>query len=90
MFLTNHAPGPWHNCGGIVFSESDGVEIATVSIDHIKMYGNRQLIKAAPDLLEALELLLPLIKTQEQQLGYVTHHGNVARAAIAKAKGLLS
>jgi hypothetical protein len=54
---------------------------------NVEQEANSHLIAAAPDLLEALELLLPLIKTQEQKLGYVTHHGNVARAAIKKARG---
>jgi hypothetical protein len=39
------------------------------------------------DLLEACELCLGMIEATESRTGYVSQQGNVARAAIAKAKG---
>jgi hypothetical protein len=45
---------------------------------------NAHLIAAAPELLEALENLL---KVYEGEGGTQHHAGDIARAAIAKAKG---
>lgn len=39
------------------------------------------------ELLEALEMLLSLIETNEDRQGFVSHQGNIAREAIKKAKG---
>jgi len=52
--------------------------------DNIASNADARLIAAAPDLLEALENLL---KVYEGEGGTQYHAGDIARAAIAKAKG---
>ncbi len=39
------------------------------------------------ELLAALELCLGLVETTESKVGYISQQGNIARAAIKKAKG---
>jgi hypothetical protein len=98
-----HTPGPWHHIGdGMVYAEpsfddvearficdTDTGQLARVS-DEDK--ANAQLIAAAPDLLEALILLLnvekaALIGAEAPGLKGldVPYHFEAARAAIARA-----
>jgi len=89
----SHTPGPW-----VVESLVDGYDIhapesgcfvATTSDPEmiwgaVTRKGDARLIAAAPELLEALENLL---KVHEGEGGTQHHAGNMARAAIAKARG---
>ena len=89
----NHTKGPW-----TVESLVDGYDIqapeagcfvATASDPEmvwgaVTRKGDAHLIAAAPELLEALENLL---KVYEGEGGTQHHAGDMARAAIAKAKG---
>lgn len=91
-----HTPGPWQVNSGAVFTES-GAPIANMVRDETATAAgiapwerdkNAHLIAAAPELLEALEGLAPLI------LEYfpIAEYGEgstwaKARAAIKKAKG---
>jgi len=91
--MSKHTPGPW-----IVYEFVDGYEIrspeaecwvATAS-DPEAVWGaigreeDARLIAAAPELLEALENLL---KVHEGEGGTQYNAADMARAAIAKAKG---
>jgi hypothetical protein len=83
-----HTPGPWGNCGGIIYAESDGFAVAKIANEHPdQAIANMRLIKAAPDLLEALERI-------EQEFINDPAHGalacrmyKIAREAIKKARG---
>lgn len=79
----NHNRGPWHaaksaNRQGLVVSESTGANIAVT-------YDKRDaaIVAAAPDLLDALQMLLKMTEDGD----VTTVELNEARAAIAKAKG---
>ena len=91
--MSKHTPGPW-----IVYEFVDGYDIrapeaecyvATAS-DPEAVWGaigreeDARLIAAAPELLEALENLL---KVHEGEGGTQHNAADIARAAIAKAKG---
>ena len=91
--MSKHTPGPW-----IIYEFVDGYEIrapeaecyvATAS-DPEAVWGaigreeDARLIAAAPELLEALENLL---KVHEGEGGTQHNAADMARAAIAKAKG---
>jgi hypothetical protein len=91
--MSKHTPGPW-----IVYEFVDGYDIrapeaecyvATAS-DPEAVWGaigreeDAYLIAAAPELLEALENLL---KVHEGEGGTQYNAADMARAAIAKAKG---
>lgn len=91
--MSKHTPGPW-----IVYEFVDGYDIrapeaecyvATAS-DPEAVWGaigreeDARLIAAAPELLEALENLL---KVHEGEGGTQHNAADMARAAIAKAKG---
>jgi len=98
MSDAKHTPGPW-----VILLDDDAIEIvgnadersvpvADIMLDEhtsfapqmIEAVANANLIAAAPDLLEALENLLAV---HEGQGGTKYHAGDIARAAIAKAKG---
>jgi hypothetical protein len=92
--MSEHTPGPWFAQESI----RDGWYICARNVEHIVVdshdvggfYGaiikdaDARLIAAAPELLEALENLL---KVHEGEGGTQRHAGDIARAAIAKAKG---
>ena len=92
-----HTPGPWEIDGDILLTRADPFEtipFGRVNINHAfdeeERQANRDLIEAAPDLLEALENVLRL-----QECNAYTHdeHDAVqasALSAIAKAKGVKS
>ncbi len=78
-----------------VLDESDN-EIATVPYEPLRgvdapdsaEYRRAALIAAAPDLLEALHQLANYVLVHHQDLGTLGQHRiQIARAAIAKAKG---
>lgn len=94
--MTKHTPGPWEatstDCCGEpasyirirpisqrMFGFQTCLEIATLHMaDELEQQANAKLLTAAPDLLEALECLL--------EMGHAKA-GDLARAAIAKARG---
>ena len=87
-----HTPGPWsvgregwkHQS---VYSAS-GRFLADVSLFYDDAEANARLIAAAPDLLEALQLLDQAHNgpwTGPEQLGYIRIAEEKARAALAKA-----
>ena len=90
-----HTPGPWsieeHGKGFALYSGRDdmrhGMNLIYLSEPDWNWENNANLIAAAPDLLEALELCLGLIEMNEDRHGFLSQQGNVARAAIKKARG---
>lgn len=85
--MSKHTPGPWVASLTLGYGEAGehGIPIAREKDDllvaHVYGAANARLIAAAPDLLEALELVVDI--TERAGLGAVLN----ARAAIAKAKG---
>jgi hypothetical protein len=88
MSSTKHAPGPWtrDRWGSVVDADGNIVVFAPSSFslgsvtDHPEREANVELAIAAPELLEALTLLLP----GAEAMGWNT---DKARAAIVKATG---
>lgn len=87
----SHTPGPWTyspaaNDGGLIRSFtangnlSSSIASAHHRIDRAEFEGNARLIAAAPDLLNALEVLASAAEARGIP-------ADAARAAIAKAKG---
>jgi hypothetical protein len=94
----NHTPGPWKIVPTIYTSikEISGPSFMVSAVlwgtglnekDFQKRMADMCLISAAPDLLEALQNLL---KVHEGEGGTQHHAGDMARAAIAKATGVLA
>ena len=87
-----HTPGPWRVVpqAGEYFYEirggtvKDSILIAEIS-DICERDENARLIAAAPDMLAALEAILPTTKSDEWLLTY--HDLARVRAAIRKARG---
>ncbi len=93
-----HTPGPWivsDSSEGLCITMEHGVRIA-------ELYGvpsgrapetpeaNARLIAAAPELLEALRLMLipvDALGNHGGEWGYSSRHAQAARAAILKATG---
>jgi hypothetical protein len=96
MTQTAHTPGPWR-----VFDAFTDLEIVTdrptanetESIVQFKgqpnANANARLMAAAPELFDALEDFFNIMHDYQSSVrkGYVTHAMDMARAAIAKAKG---
>lgn len=93
--MSKHTPGPWE----VAYQDKNGqsvvkgkhIEVATcwhhcVGSIEKEMHSNARLIAAAPDLLEALQMLLKRVIVGYDGLpqGYGV---SKARAAIAKATG---
>lgn len=103
MIQSKHTPGPWHTdgeCGNIFTAYYDGQlngYLATVSIDGLiantrsdrKQEGlaNARLIAAAPDLLEALKIILVQYGDDDRDNSVRLHTINIVKAAITKAEG---
>lgn len=93
--MNKHTPGPWEikrhydSCYKNISAQKH-TELARVvwcmedEDRSPECEANAYLIAAAPDLLEALQNLL---KVHEGEGGTEHHAGDMARAAIAKAKG---
>ena len=93
--MSKHTPGPWEikrhfdSCYRYI-SAPEHIALAQVvwCVEEEERSpvceANAHLIAAAPELLEALENLL---KVYEGEGGAQHHAGDMARAAIAKAKG---
>ena len=84
--LRQHTPGPWTVDNQYIHGP-DGIRFLAVAGDGAGQ-ANARLIAAAPELIEALEAVLPDLEH------YVATHGPgpdkrlaIARAAIAKARG---
>lgn len=82
---SKHTPGPWTVVNCIYVQSPDGIDVA-VTVRHRKSFPwreNARLIAAAPELLEALELLLkwsnPIVSEHAQCVEF-------AKATVAKAK----
>lgn len=95
--MSKHTPGPWHRnvpparkyC--VVFSGRN-THVAAVKSDGLtdsEIEANCNLIAAAPDLLEALEVILRKYEAQADYAEIDTDGESVAKAnaAIAKARG---
>jgi phage-related baseplate assembly protein len=82
-----HTPGPWD------FHIADNAEPFHIAIEAnderiADVYGkaNARLIAAAPDMLEALRVLLAMYD-EGRLLSAISHQVNFARVAITKAEG---
>lgn len=88
--MSKHTPGPWHVSDGWVQTDTSAVcMISRHALDEREL-ADARLIAAAPDLLEALELILET-RIQEKHMwsaspGESPLHDRCL-AAIAKAKG---
>jgi hypothetical protein len=84
--MSKHTPGPWVvkklRARYARFCAINTVDGSPVGESYEEK--NARLIAAAPELLETLENLL---KVHEGEGGTQHHAGDMARAAIAKAKG---
>lgn len=96
--IAGHTPGPWRLCGafgmqGLVEPSAGGNPVASVTgyYHHAgQTEANARLIAAAPDLLEALQRLIPHAVHMEScshDDDGVRRDIERARAAIAKAEG---
>jgi hypothetical protein len=102
--MSKHTPGPWVLIQGdrttkeMVITTESRIEAPAVSIceldtDFIGVIGEEQeanacLISAAPDLLEALEMIVAEADSYTERTGKPVYNWlDTARAAIAKAKG---
>lgn len=82
----SHTPGPWTILAEDyrVYAEDDyPVALASSHRESEQRLANAHLIAAAPDLLEACELMLTVAGLDRE----APHAVNVMRAAIAKARG---
>ena len=77
--MTEHTPGPWHVEGRLV-ADAHGDIVA----NEIDSRESRNLIAAAPDMLEALEAVMNLTKVQQVLESWELGSLN---AILAKAKG---
>ena len=92
----SHTPGPWEAAFGYAKSHGDSREIVRADIESkngtigstkvrpgLDAVANAHLIAAAPDLLEALELI-----ASARERGFDIHYAEgCARAAIRNARG---
>ena len=93
--MTDHTPGPWHviEARGSHSIDSVDVRVAKVArngVDDVEGEANARLIAAAPDLLEALYLLVVDVRVAEvDKDGGMRFSERIrhAEAAIAKATG---
>jgi hypothetical protein len=84
--------GGYANCNGATVKDQRGftVAVAIGDVPELDAFANARLIAAAPDLLEAAELLDALLVLREAELGGLTDEmqavANKARAAITRAR----
>lgn len=95
--MSAHTPGPWHVCDMITnaahVASKSGFVIAAVGGNGAyerAQPANARLIAAAPDMLAALEAILPFVPPEHAKMsmvGSLAHlqAANDVRAAIAKA-----
>ena len=95
---TKHTPGPWHyehigqDGWGISSNNLEGIAIVPHSLNMTHDEANARLIAAAPDLLQALEAIAPILSIDDGDVYEITYKradlrplSIMARAAIAKA-----
>jgi hypothetical protein len=86
MMTTNHTPGPWRCTQAaranaqILIEAVDGSEVCRQPAD-AEGRANARLIAAAPDLLAALQSIYDACDQSD------VYFSNIARTAIARAKG---
>ena len=83
-----HTPGPWIAECNCIRSEQGNQRfdlVAIVPLNHDEWGANARLISAAPELLEALQMLMP--QEPQEADSYDRAMWEAARAAIAKATG---
>ncbi len=80
MSQSNHTPGPW-NYDGVVINTPDGMPVHCKERSREELRANARLIAAAPDLLEALRVLVLLVPKTSIHLPAIAQ----AEAAIEKA-----
>jgi hypothetical protein len=89
--MSKHTPGPWHTLTVYADHEvrtSESQLVAVVSALRCESEENARLIAAAPDLLEALELCLSIVRLQNgNRHSDINEIIGTARSAIAKATG---
>ena len=89
---TTHTPGPWAANISELEASSSLVSVRTENGGYLICsdagYQNAPLIAAAPDLLAALEAILPMFDNDSPLLTVYDAEIKQARAAIDKAKGL--
>ncbi len=85
-----HTPGPWENADVFIYSKETGDPIIGTKGTS---KADRDLIAAAPELLESLEFIMPALEHLRKQFPRSENDDSldilqVARAAIAKARGV--
>jgi len=83
-----HTPGPWITECNCIRSERGNQRfdlVAIVPLNHDEWGANARLISAAPELLEALQMLMP--QEPQEADSYDRAMWEAARAAVAKATG---
>lgn len=98
--MRNHTPGPWlrDKYGTVLTPSGDRVTFRSVTItcsgtdERIaEAEANTTLAAAAPDLLEALEMIVAEADSYTARTGKPVYNWlDQARAAISKARGILS
>lgn len=81
-----HTPGPWQQGEGTtlwVVLANDRTPICHLLLGTEAAEANARLIAAAPDMLEALEVMVHSFMYKDAPEAF-----NIARAAIAKAEGM--
>ena len=92
---TTHTPPPWDSWGLTIWQEFNGRKIcymAGMSLNPAENKANTNLVKAAPDLLAALELWQSTIEMYDVDDGICTIYApsgtiDAMAAAVAKARG---
>lgn len=87
--MNKHTPGPWNTrpaaaSGAIIIQTAVSDIVAFVHHSPLQRDANASLIGAAPDLLAAIEAMLPMYSGQ---FGEDCEEVITAREAIAKARG---
>lgn len=90
--MSKHTPGPWsHDGDGEILAQDNVVVVYSHGGQRaVQTDEDANLIAAAPDLLEALELALSALAHCKADIGYSSLQSKAARkanAAIAKARG---
>ena len=96
--MSQHTPGPWEQVANSIYSRMANCVVVRLPgqtnrvgdepPEQIERWdADACLIAAAPELLEALENLLKVLGDLEGGIGLQYNEADIARAAIAKAKG---
>lgn len=86
--MKQYTPGPWRWIGeGILFSDSEQIEVLNSAINLFDGDLDADLIAAAPEMLEALELF-EAIQVELSNLPFIKHkHFWKMQNALKKARG---